>query len=277
MRLHLTPSFEVTQDTIEVTHRYNTPGGRIYHMDFKKPNSDQYYDNIILDMPLDITQPLQFSRLEPCDCGESESIFECELKLDEDEKSSIKELFYTFCHNHTNGTPKYAYVHGITWQYNPYSDETLPAELNIDISDMKDDNIYATIQDTLLLQFGYKPVSFSAITYTPYEESLYGVINIYPDRTDKCTTHVYKHVNGKIEHSSFDDGFCAHWLAGYEIAEYVNKNLNNAATSTLESNHINLLENQNEYITYYIANENHSDFVSKESFMATMHMTVTSE
>lgn len=274
MRLHLTPSFEVTQDTIEVTHRYNTPGGRIYHMDFKKPNSDQYYDNIILNVPLDITQPIQFSRLEH---DVVEGLFECELELDEDEKNIIKELFYTFCHNHTEGTPKYAYVHSIKWQYNPYSDETLPTELNVDISNTKGDNIYATIQDSLLLQFGHKPVSFSVITYAPYEESLYGVINVYPDRTDACTTHVYKHVNGKMEHSAFDDRFCTHWLAGYEIAKYVNENLNNATTSTLESNHIHLSESQNEYIAYYIATENHSDFVSKEDFMATMHMTVTTE
>lgn len=278
MRLHLTPSFEVTQDTIEVTHRYNSQTHRIYNMDFQNPDTGDNYDSIIIHVPFDITQPIEFYKNEYWNNGVEEGMSTNEQRYDEDEQNIIKELFYTFCHKHTSETPKYAYVHSITWHCNPSLNKTLPTELNIKISNMNSDNIYTEIQNILLLRFGYKPVSFSIITYNPYEESHYGVINVYPNcREDECVTHVYKHVNDKIESSIFNGRFYEYWFDGYEIAKYVSENLDNATTNILESNNIQMLETDKNSILYYIANENHSDFVSKEDFMATMHMTVTSE
>ena len=122
-------------------------------------------------------------------------------------------------------------------------------------------------------------IIFCNFFYTPYEESLYGVINVYPDyRLCDCTTYVYRHVNGKIECSSFESDFSDDDLhAGYELAKYVNENLNNANTHILENNHLSILENRDNHVAYYIANENHNDFVSRTEFMATMNMSVTTE
>lgn len=157
MRLHLTPSFETTPQTIKVMHCYNTDDCRVYNIDFKNPVNGCTYKSIIIHVPFDITQSVQFYTLEHCD-------------IDEDEKDCIKELFYMFCHNLAKETPKYAYVHHIKWHdEDSCSHNTLPTELNIDISTMNDDNVYMEIQNVLERQFGHKPRIFSAVTYAPFE------------------------------------------------------------------------------------------------------------
>lgn len=152
--------FGVTPDTIEVTRCHNTEDCRVYNIDLKTSKTDCNYESIIIHVPFDITQSIQFYTLEHRDIGKCE-------------KDIIKDLFYDFCHKHTKGAPKYERIHHIHWcGKGSRSDKTLPEELHIEIPIANNGNLYmkhTEMEDILEKRFGRKPLYFSATPYTPFE------------------------------------------------------------------------------------------------------------